>query len=145
MFRTREKRDWAPPRPEEPPSKSSPINATRFRRITTMCAVSLLKPIRRTLSRVLLLSSTICVKHGTYVDLSEAATMAFIREHTSIPVPKVYCSFTYNGTAYIVMQRIKGHKLAIGWSERFRAVESSYIGAVEIYGRRNANPTATTR
>ncbi|TKA64550.1 hypothetical protein B0A49_09936 [Cryomyces minteri] len=53
-----------------------------------------------------------------FVNLSEAASLEFIRRHTSAPVPKVYCAFERHGQTYIVMERIKGHKLADGWSER---------------------------
>ena len=44
--------------------------------------------------------------------------MEFIRQQTSVPVPKVYCAFTRGNKAYILMEKIKGHKLAIGWCGR---------------------------
>lgn len=44
--------------------------------------------------------------------------MEFVRQHTSVPVPKVYCAFERQGQTYIVMERIKGEMLAIGWHER---------------------------
>jgi aminoglycoside phosphotransferase len=54
------------------------------------------------------ISRKIIVKAGPYVDLTEAATMKFVSENTSIPVPKVYCSFVHKGCTYILMERMKG-------------------------------------
>jgi hypothetical protein len=44
--------------------------------------------------------------------------MRFIAQHTSIPVPKVYCAFTRKGRTYIVTERINGEMLGIGWVKR---------------------------
>ncbi|KAE8378350.1 kinase-like domain-containing protein, partial [Aspergillus bertholletiae] len=44
--------------------------------------------------------------------------MQFILQHTSIPVPKVLCSFTHFGLTYIVMERIKGDMIGSGWIHR---------------------------
>jgi tRNA A-37 threonylcarbamoyl transferase component Bud32 len=41
----------------------------------------------------------------------EAATMKFVSENTSIPVPEVYCSFVHKGRKYIRMERIKGEMI----------------------------------
>jgi len=100
------------------PSGSLPIRATSPRRIATLCAISLLRRVRRRFGDVLFLTSTICVKYGDSVDLAEAASMEFVRQHTSVPVPKVHCAFKHQGQTYIVMERIQGQKLAVGWLER---------------------------
>lgn len=42
--------------------------------------------------------------------------MKFIAEHTSIPVPKVYCSFVYKDRAFILMERIRGDAIAVAWA-----------------------------
>lgn len=55
------------------------------------------------------------VKTGYPVHLTEAVTMKYIAERTSIPVPKVYCSFLHRNRAYIVMERIQGECLASAW------------------------------
>lgn len=71
-----------------------------------------------------MLTSGLCVKYGRRVHLSEASTMRFISQHTSIPVPKVLCAFTRSGWTYIVMERIKGDIIGSGWirrSEHFKA------------------------
>jgi aminoglycoside phosphotransferase (APT) family kinase protein len=57
------------------------------------------------------------VKTGYSVHLTEAVTMKYIAEHTSIPVPKVYCSFLHKNRAYIVMERIQGEELASAWKK----------------------------
>ncbi|KAJ8106677.1 hypothetical protein OPT61_g9380 [Boeremia exigua] len=51
------------------------------------------------------------VKTGHRTHLTEAATMRYLAENTTIPVPKVYCSFLNKNRAYIVMERIQGEEL----------------------------------
>ena len=65
-----------------------------------------------------MLTDRLCVKYGQHIDLSEAAAMRFISQNTSIPVPKVFCAFTHKGCSYIVMERIKGDMIGIGWVNR---------------------------
>jgi len=48
--------------------------------------------------------------------------MQFVSQHTSIPVPRVICSFTHKGRTYIVMERIRGDMIGRGWV--FRTAES---------------------
>ncbi|KAJ9636933.1 hypothetical protein H2204_005079 [Knufia peltigerae] len=63
------------------------------------------------------------IKMGPFVHLTEAATMKFVTEHTSIPVPKVFCSFVHKNIAYLVMERYQGDELPTAWkklSERSR-------------------------
>jgi hypothetical protein len=55
------------------------------------------------------------IKTGPYVHLAEAATMKSVAENTSIPMPKVYCSFVRKNRAYIVMERIQGDELPTAW------------------------------
>ena len=54
------------------------------------------------------ISKNIIVKTDPFVHLSEATTMEFVAANTSIPVPRVYCSFVHRNRAYIVMERISG-------------------------------------
>lgn len=65
-----------------------------------------------------MLTDRLCVKYGRRVHLSEASTMHFISQHTSIPVPKVLCAFTHSGRSYIVMERIQGDIIGSGWVRR---------------------------
>lgn len=55
------------------------------------------------------------VKTGHSVHLTEAATMKYIAEHTSIPVPRVYSAFLHKNRAHIVMERVQGKELARAW------------------------------
>jgi fructosamine-3-kinase len=57
------------------------------------------------------------VKTGPYVDLTEAATMKYIAENTSIPVPKVHCAFPHKGQSFIVMESIHGEEIPAAWNQ----------------------------
>ncbi|KAF2967600.1 hypothetical protein GQX73_g6015 [Xylaria multiplex] len=41
--------------------------------------------------------------------------MKYLAENTTIPVPKVYCSFVHKNMAYVVMERIQGEPLPRAW------------------------------
>lgn len=85
----------------------------------TLGAIRILKRLRpRGGLNVLMLTSGICVKYGKLVRLSEASTMRYISQHTSIPVPEVLCAFTRSGCTYIVMERIRGEIIGNGWVHR---------------------------
>lgn len=43
--------------------------------------------------------------------------MKYVPENTSIPVPKVYCSFVRKNRAYIVMERIQGEEVPTAWQK----------------------------
>lgn len=43
--------------------------------------------------------------------------MQFIAKNTSIPVPKVHCSFVRKNRAYIVMERIRGDMIPTAWKK----------------------------
>lgn len=44
--------------------------------------------------------------------------MRFVAQHTSIPVPKVYCAFVHKGDTYTVMSKIDGKMPWHGWKNR---------------------------
>lgn len=75
---------------------SNPINDNVWRRYSTLLAIKILNHIRPCRGCVFILTNTLCVKYGSHVHLSEASTMRFLTQHTSIPVPEVYCGFTYS-------------------------------------------------
>ena len=104
-----------------------PINNTWWRRAITL---SVIKCIRRRFPRsgnVLYLSRRLCVKYGYFVHLSEAATMQFIAQRTSIPVPKVYCAFKYKTWTYIVMERIDGEIVGANWYKRTKESKDNIL------------------
>ena len=41
--------------------------------------------------------------------------MLFVADHTSIPVPRIFCAFQKNGITYIAMERIKGDSIRKRW------------------------------
>lgn len=108
------------PRPTSSPSQapSTPFNDKPLYRYSTLLAVKLLKSARPREGSVLMLTDTVCVKYGQRVHLSEASSMRFIAQHTSIPVPKVLSAFTHDDMTYIVMERIKGDMIGVAWVKR---------------------------
>ncbi|KAI9801231.1 MAG: hypothetical protein M1825_003505 [Sarcosagium campestre] len=101
---------------------SPPINVTRARRFLVLAAVKLLRRFRPRTGSVLHFSGRLCVKYGPSRHLSEASTMLFIAQHTSIPVPKIHCAFSRGGWTYIVTERIDGDMVGRRWV--YRSVES---------------------
>ncbi|PVH73062.1 kinase-like protein [Cadophora sp. DSE1049] len=107
------------PNTSNPPAPTSPsIKNTRLRRFLVLAAVKYLKRIVPRHGNLIFLPNNICIKYGPLRHLPEAATLKYIAENTSIPVPKVYCAFSRKGSAYIVMQKIRGQMLGEGWNER---------------------------
>ncbi|KAI9700032.1 MAG: hypothetical protein M1836_002566 [Candelina mexicana] len=99
-------------------TQSPPVNDKALYRFLVLIAIKLSKRYRPFSGSVLLISKQICIKYGRLVNLSEASTMRFISQHTSIPVPKVICAFTYHSGTYIVMERIDGDMVGRGWFNR---------------------------
>jgi hypothetical protein len=87
------------------------INNTLINRLFTRIALKTWGKLYKSNGLCSPISKKMIVKTGPRVDLTEAATMKFVSENTSIPVPKVYCSFVHKGRAYILMERIKGEPI----------------------------------
>jgi aminoglycoside phosphotransferase len=83
------------------------IKNTFFRRMVTLLALKTTARFYDRYGICVPISKHKIVKSGIWVHLTEAATMKYIAENTSLPVPKVYCSFLHKGRAYIVMERIQ--------------------------------------
>ena len=98
--------------------QSRPVNDSALYRLIVLTAIQLLKHIRPHRGSVLLVSKGICIKYGRLINLSEASTMCFISQHTSIPVPKVICAFMRRDKTYIVMERIPGEMIGTTWMKR---------------------------
>ncbi|KAH6640646.1 kinase-like domain-containing protein [Chaetomium tenue] len=62
-----------------------------------------------------IISPHLIVKRGPFAHLTEAATLRFLAEKTSIPVPRVHCAFLHKNRAFIVMERLQGVTLAEAW------------------------------
>lgn len=96
-----------------------PINNTWWRRNLSRLAIHatrmLTKRDRHSGGVLRLLGGRLCVKYHPFLTLADAATLHFVAQHTSIPVPKVYCAFERKGLVYIVMGWIKGKNAGDGW------------------------------
>ena len=117
--------------PSTLPITSNPVNDRLLCRVSTLLAITVLKWIRPRQGNVLMLTDRICVKYGPRVHLSEASTMRFISQNTSIPVPRVLCAFTHEGRTYIVMERIKGDILGSGWVHRSEESKTKLLAQLE--------------
>ncbi|KAL9123519.1 MAG: hypothetical protein Q9217_007051, partial [Psora testacea] len=93
-----------------------PINSTKTRRAltiaTTWIAVHTKHSVSFTVKRI---SPGLIVKRGAGVRLEEAGNLEYVRNNTSVPVPKVHCAFTRKGCTYIVMDYIPGQTLLAWW------------------------------
>ncbi|KAE8149260.1 kinase-like domain-containing protein [Aspergillus avenaceus] len=121
---------------------SSLINDSTFNRHLTLSAIAVLRRIRPLKGTVLMLTDRLCVKYGQHIDLSEAATMRFISQNTSIPVPKIFCTFIHKGCSYIVMERIKGDMIGIGWVNRSEESKTKLLIQLKnlVYEMRELQP-----
>ena len=125
-----------------------PINATPFRRYLTLLAIKLVKRFRKPEGTVLFLSDKVCVKFRSDARdaFSEASTMRFVAERTSLPVPRVHCAFAHRNRAYIVMERIHGDDVGAGWvrrSEESKAKILDQLGNMIEEMRRITPPEGT--
>lgn len=93
-----------------------PISSTKTRRalttVATWIAVRTKYSIGFTGARI---SPGLMVKRGAGVKLAEAGNLEYVRNNSSVPVPKVYCAFTRKGCTYIVMDYIRGQTLWAWW------------------------------
>ncbi|KLO82294.1 Uncharacterized protein LW93_9485 [Fusarium fujikuroi] len=96
-------------------TSSLAINNTFPRRFMTLVALKTSARFYKHDGPCILISKSLIVKKGSFVHLTEAATMHFVAANTSIPVPTVHCSFVHKKRAHIVMQRIRGTSLAEAW------------------------------
>jgi len=93
------------------------INNTFIRRSLALLALKTTAKFYTWMGFCVPISKKKIIKTGPYVHLIEAATTKFVAENTSIPVPKIYCSFVYKNRAYIVMERIQGDELPTAWKK----------------------------
>lgn len=116
----------------DPPS-IAPVNSTPLSRFLTRAAVRFLWTRRPHYGRLLFLTSRICIKQCDLMHLSEATTMEFLRKHTSLPIPKVYCAFKHGNRTYIVMERIRGRVIVDGWLQRTDESRAQLLAQLKGY------------
>ncbi|KND89253.1 hypothetical protein TOPH_06173 [Tolypocladium ophioglossoides CBS 100239] len=75
------------------------------------------------------------VKTGSSVRKSEAETMRFIRDRTTIPVPEVYNAYTdqQTGKGWIVMEFVPGDNLDKVWDNYTNTEKESVISHLRRY------------
>lgn len=96
-------------------TESLAIKNTFIRRVFTLVALKTTAHFFRRNGTCVQISKHLIVKTGPWVHLAEAATMRFVAANTSLPVPKVFCSFLHKDRAYIIMERIQGEVLPTVW------------------------------
>ncbi|KEQ64381.1 kinase-like protein [Aureobasidium melanogenum CBS 110374] len=103
----------------------------KFQKWLLLASISIVRRFRNRTGSVLMLTSDLCVKYGSRLDVVEAQTMLFIAKHTSIPVPKIYFAFTDEECTYILMERIHGHSASRGWVRRSDASKQRVLEALK--------------
>lgn len=91
------------------------VNSTCLSRLFTRLALGTLGRFYKSNGVCTPISRHKIIKCGRRVRLTEAATMKFIAENTSIPVPRVYCSFRHKDRTFILMERIRGEDIPRAW------------------------------
>ncbi|KAK6364927.1 hypothetical protein LTR64_008839 [Lithohypha guttulata] len=94
------------------------LRHTRLKRTIVLALDKFVGRWCRRSSRVTFLPGDLCIKSGHAVRLTEALTMEYVRKHTTIPVPKVFCAFEHHGAVYIAMERLAGQPLGWEWARR---------------------------
>lgn len=108
-----------------------PIRATLLNRILTVLAVELFRS-SRVLGCTYMLPFGIVVKTSPLTRLIEANTIEFVRENTTLPVPRVYCAFTRKKATYIVMRKMKGQWIGKDWDRRSQASKAELLAHLKI-------------
>ncbi|TKA21765.1 hypothetical protein B0A50_08690 [Salinomyces thailandicus] len=57
--------------------------------------------------------------------------MQFVRQHTSVPVPKVYMAFEHKGRVYILMERLRGQMIGQGWVYRSKESKDAVLRSLK--------------
>jgi aminoglycoside phosphotransferase (APT) family kinase protein len=127
-------------------SEDLAINNTFTRRSLTLLALHTTARLFKRDGHCRPISTGKIIKTGPSIHLMESATMRYIAQQTSIPVPKVYCSFLHKNRAYIVMERIKGQPLARVWKTLSQEARSNVIAQLQSMIRelRALKPPPTT-
>ncbi|PQE19438.1 kinase subdomain-containing protein [Rutstroemia sp. NJR-2017a BBW] len=119
------------------------VNNTFIRRIYTLVALKTTAHFFKPIGTCIPISKHLIVKVGPSVHLAEASTMIYVAENTSIPVPKVFCSFLHKDRAYIVMERIQGQAITTVWEDLSETSREKIFGQLRrfIQELRTLKPT----
>lgn len=88
-------------------------------------------------AQVYRLNASTIAKTGDGVNMSEAATLRYVRQHTSIPVPEVFESYIHPETGYpcIIIEYIERKTLNEMWSAYSSGEKERVIGQLKRYIR----------
>ncbi len=93
-----------------------PVKSTKTSRALTIAATWIALHTKHSIGFTgVRISPGLMVKRGTGVKLEEADNLEYVRNNSSVPVPKVHCAFTRRGCRYIVMDYIHGQTLWSWW------------------------------
>ncbi|KAK5072985.1 hypothetical protein LTR64_000608 [Lithohypha guttulata] len=67
--------------------------------------------------------------------MSEAYTMHFVRQNTSIPIPRVLSAFEHCGITYITMERVTGQMIGSGWLNRSAESRAALLSQLRCHIR----------
>lgn len=95
---------------------AQPVKSTKTRRALTIAATWIAARTKHSIGFTgARISPGLMVKRGAGIKLEEAANLEYVKNNTSVPVPKVHCAFTRRGCTYIVMDYIRGQTLWSWW------------------------------
>ncbi|KAG9694574.1 hypothetical protein KCU95_g5652, partial [Aureobasidium melanogenum] len=107
------------------------INNNFSNRIFTRAALKTVAKVNKSDGFCSAISRKLIIKTGPWVDLTEAATMKFDPENTSIPAPKVHCSFVHKGRMSFTFGLDKDFVLDHKHRDRMKSEEGKDIARVE--------------
>ena len=82
---------------------------------------------------VRLANSNVVAKIGPDIDMTEAESMKFVRERTSIPVPKVLQANEQEGLGYIIMEFVEGEMLRKAWPKLAQKDRNTIVSELSDY------------
>ena len=82
---------------------------------------------------VRLAKGDVVAKIGPDVDMTEAESMNFVRERSSIPVPKVLQTYEQEGSGYIIMEFIEGEVLKNAWPKLAQKDRNTIVSELSDY------------
>ncbi|KXJ89833.1 kinase-like domain-containing protein [Microdochium bolleyi] len=112
-----------------------PINAGPITRLLVILFVSVrshryLRWLWKPASGVITISN-ICIKVKPSVGLAEANAMLLVAQHTSLPVPKVYCAFVHKEVTFLVMSRLRGTIAQYRWVYRSEESKAKILAQLD--------------
>ncbi|KAK3299899.1 serine/threonine protein kinase [Chaetomium fimeti] len=91
------------------------VNDSLIYRFLSLLALKTTKRFYGSNGPCAIISPHLIIKRGPFAHLTEAATLRYLAEKTSIPVPRLHCAFVHNNRASIVMERLQGVTLGVAW------------------------------